>query len=223
MYRRKLLISALALSLILMSLLPVTRADWVFNRRTFEGSFNVYPLNFQAAISNLEEGYKEQISFNCTSGGDQTLNFFICNETNFNLWVAGHSVEVFCRHDMVISWSGEFEAPFEDTWYHVFSNMHSPTTTKRVNLIIDLYEWQDPFSPTINPIQRGMLAGALIAVLGIIFVIAIVVWYRKKPQGDYWETRSHQPPSPYPPCVCPRCQTPIEADEAYCHQCGCRL
>lgn len=176
-------------------------------------------------MSDLEDGYKEQISFNCTSGGDQTLYFFICDEANFSLWVGGQEATVFCRHDMVVSWAGEFEAPYEDSWYHVFSNFHSPSTTKTVDLIIDLYEWQDPSTPTVGPVQRGMLAGAFIAALGAIFVIAIVVWQRKKPQGerDYWETRTQRPPSSHPPCVCPRCQTPIEADETYCYNCGTRL
>ncbi len=215
----------MVLTLVTLSLLPTTRAEWVFNRRTFEGSFSVYPVNFQAAISNLEEGYKEQIGFNCTSEGDQTITFFICDEDNFNLWVAGHSAEVFCRQDMVISWNGEFEAPYNATWYHVFSNFHSPTTTKRVDLIIDLYQWLDPQSPPMNPVLRGMFAGTIIVVLGVIFFAVIFLSLRKKPQDerDYWEARTQQPPLPYPPCVCPRCQTSIEADETYCHQCGVRL
>jgi hypothetical protein len=229
MHQRKLLISVLALSLTLIAVLPVTRADWVYNRCTFEGSFNVYPVNFQAAVSDLEVGYKERISFNCTSGGDRTLNFFICDEENFNLWLGSQPFEAYCRHDMVISWSGEFEPPYEATWYHVFANFHDPITRKSVDLIIDLYEWQDPLTPSMNPVQRGILAGVILAALGGIFFAIIVMWHRRRPQDeeDYWatrrEVRSPPPPAPYPPGTCPRCQTALEAEDGYCYNCGERL
>jgi hypothetical protein len=59
-------------------------------------------------------------SFNVlTSSG---IDFFICDQSNFDLWTGGHSATAYQRHPSVGSADWTFIIPYSDTWYIMYDN-----------------------------------------------------------------------------------------------------
>ncbi|MHA1929374.1 MAG: Ig-like domain-containing protein [Candidatus Thorarchaeota archaeon] len=61
-------------------------------------------------------------SFETESGG---VDFFICDDDNYNLWAGGFSAYVYnlVTDSAGLDWS--FEVPYTDTWHFVYSNLDS--------------------------------------------------------------------------------------------------
>ena len=83
-------------------------------------------------------------SFEVTSGND--IDFFICDEENYNLWVNGQSASVYLLQQRIGSYSWSFRIPHTDTWHFIYSNEYSIVTSKHV--VGDQYIDHTP--PTIN-------------------------------------------------------------------------
>jgi hypothetical protein len=79
------------------------------------------------------------------SGADQIIDFFICDQDNYNLWDSGKSASVYQLQENIGSYSFHFKIPHDDTWYFVFKN-HAVLTSKTINL--DLY--RDLTPPAID-------------------------------------------------------------------------
>ena len=73
---------------------------------------------------------------NPSSGDDQIITFFICDQANYDLWSSGQSASVYHLQENVASYSFEFRIPSDDTWYFVFRN-YALFLTKTINF--DLY------------------------------------------------------------------------------------
>jgi hypothetical protein len=80
-----------------------------------------------------------------SSGADQIITFFICDEENYNLWDSGEAASVYHLQEHVASYSFHFRVPYADTWYFVFKN-YALLLTKTINF--DLY--RDLTAPDID-------------------------------------------------------------------------
>jgi len=80
-----------------------------------------------------------------SSGADQIITFFICDQDNYDLWADGKSASVYHLQENVGSYSFHFRVPYADTWYFVFKN-YALLTSKTINL--DLY--RDLTPPVID-------------------------------------------------------------------------
>jgi hypothetical protein len=218
----KALALGLLIALIVISVHPV-RADWVFVRRTYDGTFSISAASYTYVYGYNSEDYKERIDFTCLSGGNRDVYFFICDQENFDLWTSGYTASVYCRQDAVVSWTGEFVFPHSDTWYYVFSNRHSLYSAKTVQLTVDLYQWQN-----VAPTDSTWLVSAVLGVVTIIVLVAVVVGVVVVAQEYYERSRATPPTAPtqaqpvHPPS-CPRCNAPLAGNEVFCANCGARL
>lgn len=82
-----------------------------------------------------------------SSGVDQIIDFFICDQANFDLWDSGETASVYHNQDNVGSYSFNFRVPYADTWHFVFKN-YALFLSKTINL--DLYRDQTPPSIDMN-------------------------------------------------------------------------
>lgn len=225
MLRRKVLIPLLVVCLALMSCMPV-RADWVFVTRTFDATVVVSDNSYYYVYSYREEGFKVEVDFECVSGGDRAVTYFVCDQASFDLWTSGDgsSASAYNVVEDVVTYSGDFVFPHSDTWYHVFVN-YDPLDTRSVKITVDLYEWEAPTTPS-NPFNNAslwfnyflMLAGVSAIILAVVVVTVVVVHQKRKADETApvpVETR---------PMVCPICQSPLlESSDQFCSQCGARV
>ncbi len=86
------------------------------------------------------------------SGGDQIINFLICDQENYDLWVAGQTASVYHLQEHVADYSFEFIVPTTDTWYFVFKNY-----AIFLSKTIDVNLYRDDTPPTIS---MNLIAGA---------------------------------------------------------------
>lgn len=111
-------------------------------------NFVVGILGSQYVSWNVQQGdgvYGDFQVTNPSSGGDQAIDFFICDSSNYALWSSGQQASVYQLQQDVASYSFHFRIPYDDTWYFVFQN-HAWLTSKTINF--DLYMDQTP--PSIN-------------------------------------------------------------------------
>jgi len=80
-----------------------------------------------------------------SSGADQIITFFICDQANYDLWDSGETASVYHLQENVGSYSFHFRIPYTDTWYFVFKN-YAVLTSKTINF--DLY--RDLTPPAID-------------------------------------------------------------------------
>jgi hypothetical protein len=194
--------------------IPPLRADWVFVTNTYDGTFVVDPGSWHSLYAYREAGYKADFDLEVLAGGNQDIDFFICDQGNYTLWSSGYTAWVYVRHDNVVSYDGEFVFPYSSTWHFVFSNTFSVVSSKTVQFTCDLYQWQTfPAFPGILPIVViGIGITIAVCIVGIIVTIVLVL--RKR--------ATTTPPSPNEH-RCPTCNTPLTGHETYCGDCGTKL
>ncbi len=69
-----------------------------------------------------------------------SINFFVCDETNYSSYIAGDEVESPAIGDNITDESISFITPNSDKWYLVVSNEDMLTTTKSVDLSLVMYK-----------------------------------------------------------------------------------
>lgn len=77
--------------------------------------------------------------------GEARLDFFICDEANYNRFVAWMDFEAFSIADLTESGEIDFTLPDDDTWYAVFNNANSISNYQRTEVTVSLYV-DDEFS-----------------------------------------------------------------------------
>ncbi|MFW9965258.1 MAG: Ig-like domain-containing protein [Candidatus Sifarchaeia archaeon] len=90
------------------------------------------------------------------SGPDQIIDFFICDEENFNLWDGGETASVYHLEQNVADYSFEFRVPSSDTWYFVFKNW-GLFVSKEID--VDLYRDDTPPDISMNLIAGSTCSG----------------------------------------------------------------
>lgn len=70
--------------------------------------------------AQLDANYVIYVSFEITSGLD--IDFFICDEENYDLWSDGQGAIAYRIHENVGSYSTSFSVPSDGEWRVVFSN-----------------------------------------------------------------------------------------------------
>ncbi|MDO8055729.1 MAG: hypothetical protein Q6361_02605 [Candidatus Hermodarchaeota archaeon] len=215
MRRKAFVISTLIMALMLT--VPPIRADWVFVTTTYDGTFVIDPGGWFIVYADRAEGYKAAFDLEVIAGGNRDIDFFICDEENYDLWSSGYTASVYKLHENVVSYSSDFTYPHSDTWYFVFSNTFSVISSKTVQFTNDLYQWQTiPTSPSFPGLSPLLLIGVAITVsICIIGIIATIVF----------ATRKRAAPTPPPPTEqrCPTCNAPLTGHETYCGECGTKL
>ncbi|MFX1564291.1 MAG: emp24/gp25L/p24 family protein [Promethearchaeota archaeon] len=211
MVRRNLLVISF-FAFVFLLVFPTVRADWVYSRNVYNGSFTVNPLSHHYIYAYFYEGQKVHINIECTAGGNKDIDFYIFDQENYALWSSGYTAYADAIHQRIVSWSGEFQFPDSGFWYFVFSNWFSLTSTKTVQMTIDLYQWQDTFLILL-------IAGTVIlVVVGVIAVVVFLVHQKKKAEPTTHE-RAQVPITRF----CPHCRAMLKGDESFCGNCGSKL
>jgi len=160
--------------------MPSVRADWVYTGSAYSGTISVSGHDYTYVSSYLFAGEKAGITFQCVEGGDEKVDFVVCDagdlyllETQYGSWemqgsFIGYLQSIHFRGPIqvegITSWDGEFQAPYTGNWFYLFSNVFS-LTTKTVQLTVDTYQWRDP---VIVAMAAGGLALCLVgAVAGV--------------------------------------------------------
>jgi hypothetical protein len=167
-------------------IIPPVRADWVHTGSVYDGILTVSGHDYTYTSSFHFAGQKVAIAFECTSRGDQKVDFVVCDagdlfllESQYASWELQGSFTGYLQsiHFMgpiqvegINSWEGEFEVSHTGNWFYLFSNVFT-VTTKTVQLAVEVYQWRDP---VILAIAVGVLA---LAVSGA--VAGAVIHYRR--------------------------------------------
>ncbi len=105
-----------------------------------QDSLNHFHLTF--AYDMLNEATQSQIfqhSDFVAKTGDGTLNFFICDATNYNRFISWLDFEAFAIADLTSSGEIDFTLPNDNTWYAVLNNFNSLSNYQRIDLQASLY------------------------------------------------------------------------------------
>jgi hypothetical protein len=95
------------------SAIPSADPDWPFDFWINAGSY-YYFYAYRAEDTALYGSFDV-----LTSSG---IDFFICDQSNFDLWTGGHTASVYQRHPSVGSADWTFIVPHSDTWYMMYDN-----------------------------------------------------------------------------------------------------
>ncbi len=105
-----------------------------------QDSLNHFHINF--AYDMLNEATQSHIfrhSDFIAETGDGTLNFFICDEANYNRFTSWMDFEAFAIADLTSSGEIDFTLPNDNTWYAVLNNFNSLSNYQRIEFQADLY------------------------------------------------------------------------------------
>jgi len=95
--------------------------DWPFDVYIGGGSYHYY-------FAERAEDTAMYGSFDSSIG----IDFFICDQDNFDLWTSGHIAYVYEISYNVGSLDWEFMAPHDDTWYKMYDNTDNIFTQAHV-------------------------------------------------------------------------------------------
>lgn len=124
----------------------ITPADDYHSHYTLNIGYNAY----KSVSWSLYSGNGIYGNFQVTSpasGGDQIIDFFICDQANFDHWLNGESASVYELQQNVAEYSWKFIIPSTDTWYFVWKN-HGLLVAKTVD--VNLYRDDTPPAITMN-------------------------------------------------------------------------
>ncbi|MHA1372461.1 MAG: Ig-like domain-containing protein, partial [Promethearchaeota archaeon] len=99
---------------------------------TWPLEFDINPGGYEAFYQYREAGLGLIGHFEVVSGGGKSINFFLCDESNFNLWKSGKTAIVYLLHEYVTELNWTFIVPHSDTWYAVYDNSLTIVYTKHV-------------------------------------------------------------------------------------------
>ncbi|MFX1561080.1 MAG: zinc ribbon domain-containing protein [Promethearchaeota archaeon] len=161
------------------------------------------------------------VEIEVTSGGD--IDFFICDQENWDLWESGYTASVYQKTENAGSISKSFRIPNAGTWHVVFQN-DALLTRKHIEGYIGL-------SPLYSTV--GVDLSLVVIVFAAIFIVGVVYEglkriQRPKVEGYPPHLLPQQPQMipTHPPAkpqtnFCPYCGTPRQSkDSHFCAKCG---
>jgi hypothetical protein len=169
--------------------------------------------------SGCKSGDRIYGDFEVTSGAG--IDFFICDQENWDLWDTGHTASVYQKHDNWGSLTWDFTVPEAGTWHVVFDNMDSLFTSKHI--VGHIYHVVPTTTSSYAPLDiSGFFPGIL--VLAIIVVIVALSQRSMKQKSGMKPTE----PPPMTSSVqqaqagfCPFCGAPrLALNAAFCSHCG---
>jgi hypothetical protein len=216
--RKRILLSFIVLVVVLPVLVdaaaPKTRNDLTpeLDVDVWVGGLQVYYVYI-----DLDVGDTIYVDIEVTSGAG--INFFICDQENYNLWSSLQSASVYGQQQSVGSVSTSFSVPTSGRWYCVFWN-DALLTSKHLE-------------GYVGTIPIPLAGDFLLVIVGLVFVVVIggVIWFGlKKTQGP----KAVHYPQPMPPQqpytvpsqptssnYCLYCGTPKQSSSAiFCSTCG---
>ncbi|MGY5852824.1 MAG: hypothetical protein RTU92_04585 [Candidatus Thorarchaeota archaeon] len=172
-------------------------------------------------VPSLDTGDNIYVEVEVTSGAG--IDFFICDQTNYDIWESLGSPYVYQQSQNVGSVSTSFNVPSSGTWYCVFYN-DDILTSKHIEGYVGTTPLLAPSLDLLLP-----LVGLVIAV-----VCVGVIWFgikkTQKPKTAHYPTptplqqpytTATQPPASTPTNYCPYCGTPRQSSTAsFCATCG---
>ena len=78
-------------------------------------------LSYHYYYADRDEDTAMYGSFESSNG----IDFFICDQDNFDLWTTGYTAQVYKIHHNIGSLEWEFIVPYDDTWYLMYDNTDS--------------------------------------------------------------------------------------------------
>lgn len=172
--------------------------------------------------SNLDTSDTIYVNVEVTSGAG--IDFFICDQDNWNLWSSGFTASVYSKLENRGSISVTFHVPYSGTWHAVFYN-DDLLTQKHIEGYIGL-----------NPLGGADLTLILLILICVGAVIE-VIWqgikriqqpkvegYPKEMLPQISKQPIHQQPSQTSTNFCSYCGTPRQSTTSqYCATCGRRF
>ena len=189
------------------------RADWLLLRNVYDGAFTVPVLSWYYFSFTAAANQKIVFDFTVTAGGNLDIDFFICDETNYNVWSSGGVASVYMRRDRTVSLSDEFTLPSGGRWYIVFSNVFSLISTKTVSASIDLYYWE-PMGPTY---WNTVIMASIVVVIIVITIVVIIFLVKRSRRSPVTPS---EPPQVTQKAVCLHCNQNLAGNETFCGNCG---
>jgi len=154
---------------------------------------------FHIYYNNLTTINTIYVEIEVTSGPG--IDFFICDQTNWDIWDSGGTASVYRLNENVGSVSTSFSVPSTDTWYVVFDS------DSYQNIHVEGYVGLAPAPPSIP--DNSMMAVLIVAAVVVIGVIGVAVVKQVSRQGP-----TSLPPAEQIYSVPPR------IDTGFCHYCG---
>jgi hypothetical protein len=167
-------------------------------------------------------------SFEVTSGSD--IDFFICDQTNYDLWKTGSSSVAYEINDNVGSLSYSLNLPHDDTWYVVFYN---DNWFYRKHIEGTVY-YAVPYTAPNSSSMGGLIVLGIIGVIVVCGGIGVHAYSnstkKQEPQrgippqsqGTLVYAGPSQPSSA--PRFCPSCGSPLRfPNDRFCSTCGRQL
>ena len=168
--------------------------------------------------TDLSSSYTIYVEIEVTSGPG--IDFFICDQANWDIWDGGGTASVYNLRENVGSVSTSFNVPTTDTWYIVFDSDSSQ------NIHVEGYVGLTPAPATTNPspgIDMLMIVVIIVAVI-VIGAIGVVVVKQISGQGSTQPQTAQQVYTPQPKpsqSFCPYCGHPRQGlDAKFCSKCG---
>ena len=164
--------------------------------------------------SGCESGDSIYGDFEVTSGGD--IDFFICDQDNYDLYDTGHTASVYQKHDNWGSLTWSFTVPAAGTWHVVFSNADSLFTSKHI--VGHIYH----SSAAANSDWSGASVVAALVVIAVVIALFKRIGKAEeegKSQGE--PTQLTGPVQQVQAGFCPFCGAPrLPPNAAFCAHCG---
>lgn len=159
------------------------------------------------------EGSIEEVS-------NYTFNFYIFNETNYNLWEADRAYDSYFEAENITSTAFSFTLSNKDSVSELYFLVENPEPYRsdRVAKLTATVHWEE--KATLSGILGGLILGGIIALIGVILIIvggiATLVF---KPKS--LKARPPKPPELKPETrICPHCGKTSSPDAKFCSYCG---
>jgi len=99
---------------------------------TYSVDINVAATGWQAMYKYRSAGVSMSGNFTIPDGVYRDINFFICDQANFNIWKGGGTASVYKLHTGNGPYAWTFTVPSSNTWYIVYDNTFSLLQGKHV-------------------------------------------------------------------------------------------
>ena len=106
-------------------------------------SFTV-PLEYTFHNKTLSNGDNLHIIVEVKRGGNLDINFYVMDESNYNLWKIGEPTSPEISRTSITKYDNDWVVPYDGTWYFVYDNSLNSVSSKAVTAMITKH-WTETY------------------------------------------------------------------------------